>query len=185
MLSSVFDTEKSWSGISRFFHWFSAIVIIATFILGIWMHNLDPSHEWYRTAPFIHKSIGVLLFFFLLLRIVWRFSNTAPKMLPSHKTYERVAAKIVHILFYVIIFAVILTGYFMVTSRGHPISVFGLFDFPAMITIEPSKVGIIKNAHMLFALSLMFFVIIHALAALKHHFIDKDNTVKRMIKTIE
>ncbi|MCE2571032.1 cytochrome b [Motilimonas eburnea] len=165
-------------------HWLSALAVYGLFALGFWMVDLSYYSEWYQTAPMLHKSIGLCLFTLVLFRLIWRFINPAPKALDSHSQWEQVAAKLGHSLLYLMLFTLMLSGYLISTADGRPISVFGWFDVPAVISGLPQQEEIAGDIHELVAWALVIFSLAHAMAALKHHFIDKDSTLSRMLNPV-
>lgn len=93
----------------------------------------------------------------------------------------RVTAAGAHIALYSILFAIFISGYLISTADGKPISVFGLFDVPATLTDAGSQADLAGQIHLWLAWSVVILSVLHGLAALKHHFIDKDDTLKRML----
>lgn len=176
------NNKTRWGALAILLHWVSAIVIIAMFALGLWMDDLTYYDSWYHKAPFVHKSVGMLLAVMIAIRVVWRIVNVTPKELSDSKL-ENLAAKLAHLALYILIIALIATGYAVSASKGHPIDVFGWFLVPAMFgTIDAQLVDILGDLHELLSFSIIFLAILHAIAALKHHFINKDDVLKRMVK---
>jgi len=162
-------------------HWLVAVAVFGLFGLGFWMVGLTYYSSWYRTAPDLHKSVGVMLFMVMLLRVLWRFVSPAPAPLASQGRLTRRAAKLGHGFLYLGLFLVMLSGYLISTADGRPITVFGLFDVPALITTIPDQADRAGLVHEYAAWALVIFALVHACAALKHHFIDRDATLKRML----
>jgi cytochrome b561 len=162
-------------------HWLVALAVIGLFSLGLWMVELTYYDSWYRTAPAIHKGIGVLLLLTIALRLAWRALGPQPAPLASHSTLERQAAATAHLLLYVLLFAVMASGYLISTADGRAIDVFGLFQVPATITGLPQQADVAGSVHLVLAIALVSLSGIHALAALKHHVIDRDRTLLRML----
>jgi cytochrome b561 len=175
------NKNNTWGIISMMFHWIAVIAIIGLFALGLWMTSLTYYSDWYKTAPFIHKSIGVLLFMFMLLRLIWRILDTKPKPLPTHKKSEVVMAHLAHLALYTLIFGIILSGYLISTADGRGIEVFNLFEAPALPFSFAKQEDIAGFMHLYLAYSVIALASVHGMAALKHHVIDKDNTLNRMI----
>lgn len=161
-------------------HWLIAAAVFGLFALGYWMVGLNYYSSWYRTAPDIHKAVGILLFGLMLFRVLWRFLSPGPGPLASHSAMTRLATKAGHGLLYVGLFALMISGYLISTADGRPVSVFGWFEVPAMITGIPEQADIAGLVHEYLAWALVIFSGLHALAALKHHFIDRDPTLRRM-----
>lgn len=166
--------------VSILMHWLVALAVVGLFALGYWMVGLTYYSSWYRTAPDIHKSIGILLFALMVVRVVWRFVSKGPAPLQSHGRVTRLATKSGHGVLYLGLFAVMISGCLISTADGRPIAVFDWFEVPALITSIPRQEDIAGLVHEYLAWGLLIFSGLHALAALKHHFIDRDPTLKRM-----
>jgi len=175
------NTEKDYGLIAVVLHWSMAIVIVALFALGLWMVELSYYDPWYRKAPELHKGVGVLLFLTLLLRLVWRWSSTLPRPEPGITPFERRASSAAHIALYVLLFAVMASGYLISTADGRPIDVFGWFQVPALISGLPNQADLAGDVHLVLAISLISLAGFHAAGALKHHFLDRNRTLARML----
>jgi cytochrome b561 len=175
------NTNHSYGSISIALHWLVAFTAIGLFFLGWWMTGLTYYDEWYRRGPDIHRSVGVLLFFIMLIRLVWRNLNIVPAPEPGIPLLQQKAAHLVHLLLYLILFALLISGYLISTADGRAISVFNLFTVPSTITYIPNQEDIAGVIHWYLALGLMGLSILHSLAALKHHFINRDRTLIRML----
>jgi cytochrome b561 len=162
-------------------HWAMAIVVLALFAVGLWMVELSYYDPWYRRAPEIHKAVGVILFLTLVFRYMWRLANPLPRPEPTLSTFERSASHATHVLFYLLLAAVMVSGYLISTADGRSIDVFGLFAIPATLTGLPSQADVAGDVHFYLAVTLIGLAAIHALAALKHHFLDRDRTLLRML----
>ena len=162
-------------------HWLVALAVIGLFILGLWMVDLTYYDSWYNSAPDIHRSIGILLFLVMLGRLLWRRLNIIPNDEPGIPLWQRRLAHVVHTLLYLLPFAVMLSGYLISTADGRPIEVFGLFSVPALVSGIPNLEDMAGKVHWYLALTLISLAGIHTLAALKHHFIDRDRTLKKIL----
>ena len=175
------NTPERYGVISAAFHWLSAIIVYGMFALGLWMVTLSYYDGWYHEAPEIHKSIGILLMITLVIRLAWRFLSKPPRALPGYSTFTRIAAAAGHALLYLLLFAILISGYLISTADGKPISVFGWFEVPATLSDAGVQADLAGQIHLWLAWGVVIFSVLHALAALKHHFIDKDATLKRML----
>jgi cytochrome b561 len=174
------NTSTQYGLVSVLMHWLVAVVVFGLFALGYWMVGLDYYSSWYRTAPDLHKSIGLLLFALMVLRVVWRGLSPVPGSLPEHGQLTRLASKLGHAFLYVGLFALMISGYLISTADGRGIEVFGLFEIPATLTSIPDQEDIAGVVHKYLAWALVIFAGLHGLAALKHHVIDRDRTLLRM-----
>lgn len=167
--------------LSRANHWVSALLVVTLFALGLWMVELDYYHAWYQTAPNLHRSFGVLLMVLTLTRIIWYQFSSKPKSLKTHSRIQIIAAKSVHYAMILLLFAMFVSGYLITTAKGDPLYIFGVIMIPATITGISNLEDYAGEVHELIAFTLMFLVFLHVAGALKHHFYDKDSTLKRML----
>ncbi|MFO7648121.1 cytochrome b [Halomonas sp. 3H] len=173
------NTRSGWGIVSIVLHWLSALTIVGLFALGWWMTGLGYFDSWYNLGPWWHRSIGILLLFATLLRLAWRFLNPTPAS--QGNRLERLAAHLGHVLLYGLLLVVLVSGYLISTARGRGISVFDWFEVPALISGLPNQESIAGEVHWYAALALMVLAGGHALAAFKHHFLDRHDTLTRMI----
>ena len=165
-----------WS--ARLVHWLSALTVVCLFALGLWMVGLDYYSPWYQTAPNWHRSIGILLAIFTCLRLLL-YVLPRPTAIASHSALERRLAACVKMLLLLLMFSLFLSGYFISTAAGDPIYVFDWFTVPAILEFEKLE-ELAGDVHFYLAWSVIVLASLHGVAALKHHFIDKDITLKRM-----
>ncbi len=159
-------------------HWLTAIVVFAMFAVGLWMVDLSYFSRWYHILPHWHKSVGLLLAGLTIIRIVWKLRSNSPQIEGSK--FERRAAKLVHKLLYLNLMVIFISGYLISTADGRGIAVFNWFTVPSLGALFPHQTDIAGNVHFYAAWFLIIMVSLHALAALKHHFINKDNTLRKM-----
>lgn len=177
------NTQHRYGLISIVLHWLSAIAVFGLFALGYWMVDLTYYSEWYRTAPHIHKSIGLILLGLTIFRLVWKLLTVKPKMLEHHQDWEKHIAKMTHNLLYLLLITIMCSGYLISTADGRGIEVFDWFTVPSAGELFNNQAELAGLFHEFAAYGLMGIVALHALGALKHHFIDKDTTLKRMLWT--
>ncbi|MFW9079516.1 cytochrome b [Pseudomonas sp. P2757] len=175
------NTSSRYGWVSIFMHWGVALVVFGLFALGLWMVGLDYYSTWRKDAPDLHKSIGLVLLGVMVLRVLWRFISPPPPTLQSYSRMTRIGAKFGHGFLYVALFAVMLAGYLISTADGVGIPVFGLFEVPALVSGLPDQADTAGVIHFYLAWALVIFSGLHALAAMKHHFIDRDATLTRML----
>ncbi|MEX0942398.1 MAG: cytochrome b [Pseudomonadales bacterium] len=179
------NTNDRYGLVHVFLHWLMAVTIFGTFVLGLWMVELDYYDAWYKKAPDLHRSIGVFIVILLTVRLAWRLSNPVPAPLPSHTHFERLTAVVVHTCLYVLVVAVAIAGYLMSTADGRSVLVFDWFEVPATVTGIDNQEDIAGEIHFYLAVLLIALVAVHGLAALKHHLVDKDATLRRMFLNTE
>ncbi|MFT6905223.1 MAG: cytochrome b561 [Oleiphilaceae bacterium] len=178
--------EKHYDLLTITLHWVMALMIFFLFGLGLYMVELTYYDPWYRSSTALHKSIGLCLFTLLVVRILWRikcrtyFQDKGLQRLD--KTLEEKLANAVHILLYVLILFIFFSGYLIATAGQREVSLFSIFDLPPLPFQIESQEDLAGEWHFYLAWTLIIMVVCHALAALKHHFYDKDNVLKNMLK---
>ncbi|MDN6319444.1 MAG: cytochrome b [Marinobacter sp.] len=175
------NTSASFGLLSIVVHWVAAIAVFGLFALGFWMVDLTYYSEWYQRAPDIHRSIGVLLFCLMVFRLLWRWFSTSPGPLAGHKRWEVLSAQIAHVCLYVLTFVAIVSGFLISTADGSSVSVFGWFDVPSVTGQIKRLEDTAGLVHYWSTWALVALALIHSAGALKHHFIDRDNTLRRML----
>ena len=172
-------SSYGWAAIAL--HWLMAIGVFFLFGLGLYMVELTYYDTWYRGSLELHKSLGLVLLFVWLIRMTWRLSNESPAMAGS--AIEKKAAHLVHGLLYVLMLVLMTTGYLISTADGRGIEIFSLIEIPAITAINfENQEDIAGDIHWALAWSLISFVALHALAAIKHQMINKDGTLMKMIR---
>lgn len=177
-ISALRNSKTQYGLVVRIVHWGMAAAIFGMFGLGLWMRSLDYYSPWYKTGPDLHRSIGMVLLAILIFRLLWRLIEQQPS--EDHlKPWERTISLIVHRVFYLILFTLMIAGYLISTVDGRPIDVFGLVSVPPVIERKGLE-DIAGFVHEYLAYGLMALAGVHAAAALKHHFLDRDVTLRRM-----
>ena len=175
------NSPQSYGWVTVVMHWVVAVVIIGLFALGYWMVGLSYYDPWYKTGPDVHRSIGILLFIAMLARLAWRVLTPSPDPVPGHRRWEVFAAHSAHWLLYLLIFVAMISGYLISTADGTAIQVFDWFDVPSLTGRVQGMEDSAGIVHYWSTWALIVLAGIHALAALKHHFVDRDPTLTRML----
>lgn len=179
------NTDHAYGAVAKTFHWLTALLIFTLIPLGIIANDLpyDTSEELARKAQLfsLHKTLGLTLFAVALLRIVWALANPKPKPLHPDRKLEHWAAETVHWLLYGSLVLVPLTGWIhhAATTGFAPI----WWPFGQSLPFVPKDEGIaatFRGLHIVFERVLVVALFLHIAGALKHHVIDKDNTLRRM-----
>lgn len=179
------NTENSYGLIAIMFHWLMAISLFSLFGLGLYMVELTYYDAWYKGSLDLHKNIGMTLFVALMLRIVWRVVSVTPKNVDeSASKIEVKAAHYAHLALYGLMAILMITGYLISTADGRAIDVFGLLSIPALPINFANQEDLAGSIHEILAWTLVLLSAGHALAALKHHFVNKNNTLVRMLKVL-
>jgi len=161
-------------------HWAIALLIFAAFPLGVYMHELPLSPTKLQLYSY-HKWIGVSIFLLAVLRVTWRSTHRPPPLPDSMPRWERLAANTVHHLLYVLIFAVPLSGWLMSSAKGVQTVWFGVLPLPDLVGKDKELGDLLKGVHESLNFIMLGVVLAHIGAALKHHFIERDGILARMI----
>lgn len=175
------NSPERYGLIAILIHWLVALTVIGLFALGYWMVDLTYYDDWYKRAPDIHRSIGLLLFGVMLLRVLWRAVNQNPAPLPGHRRWEVISAHLAHSLLYLLLFVAMISGYLISTADGSSISVFGWFDVPSVTGQVKGLEDTAGTVHYWSTWAIVALAAVHAAGALKHHVIDRDRTLRRML----
>jgi cytochrome b561 len=175
------DSEHSYGWVAILLHWVVAAGVIGLFALGVWMVGLTYYDPWYNRAPDWHRSIGMLLLGVLLLRFAWRLLVPRPAPEAGHRPWERVLGHAAHGLLNLLTLAVIVAGFLISSADGRPVAVFDWFSVPAAFDGFERQESVAGDWHRWLAYVLIGLAALHALAALKHHFVDRDRTLRRML----
>ncbi len=173
------NTTYSYGWVARSFHWIIALLIIAAWSVGYYAADL-PAQDASKGMLFsLHKSVGMLILMLVIARLSWRLYDGTPKFANMNPLLV-VAARTVHYLLYVFMFIQPLSGWAMSSAAGYTPTFFGLFTFPALVAKNPVAAEKFVAIHNASAMILLTLFIMHVAAALFHHFVLKDNTLRRM-----
>ena len=163
------------------FHWLIAVGLASATVMA-WIMTDMPGITPLKLKLFnYHKWLGVSLFALVALRLLWRLLNPPPPLPASISPNARRLAHLGHLALYGLMFAIPLVGYFYSLAAGYPVVWFGVIELPVLIDPNPTLKPILKEAHELVANLMWITVAGHALVALKHHFIDRDSVLSRMV----
>lgn len=160
-------------------HWTMTAMIAVLLPLGLWMTGLDYYDPWYRRAPDLHRAIGVLLAIVLIVRLASRVAQVRPPLL-TRRDWERRTATAMHWLLYAVPVLLVISGYLISTADGRALDIFGWFEIPATLHGIDGQEDIAGEIHFALAMLLLVLIAMHAAAALRHHFVDRDDTLRRM-----
>lgn len=174
------NTEQRYGSVAMFLHWGIALGILALIGLGLYMTSLpDGNDKWDFYS--LHKSIGMLVFLFIVMRILWRIRSIVPPLPAGLKTVETLLARLTHGLIYLAMVLIPISGYVDSSAGGYKLKFFGLFDVPKIIEKDKALEQLSLAVHEWTAYLLITLILLHAGAAFKHHFVYKDDTLRRML----
>ena len=162
-------------------HWLIAVLIVLNYVAA-WVSEDMPKEDKMQVMA-NHKAIGITILLLTVLRIVWRLTHKAPPLIESLKAWEAAMARVTHAALYFLMLAVPVAGWGLHSafSKGAPVGIFGLFGFPALpVGSDKPTIGMFHELHEVFATLMLLLVVLHVLAALKHQFMDKDGTLRRI-----
>jgi cytochrome b561 len=181
---SIRNTTRRWGAIAQLLHWLVVLLIIAQFTLALLADDL-PSGMKKLVLLSRHKSIGITILLLVCLRLGWRWTNLTPTLPSTLKPYERTLARATHFLLYALLFALPLSGWTMSSARGFPVSWFGFIQLPDLVPKNKALYEALLATHETLAWTLTAVVALHIGAALKHHFVLKDDVLKRMLPAVK
>lgn len=179
------DTREKLSSTTVALHWVVGLMMIVLLATGVYMEQT----EAYGLYPW-HKSFGVVIGLFVVLRVLWRIKNGWPQHVGDYTSIEKLLSKVVH---YVLIVGTILmpiSGFMMSAMGGHGVELFGLelvahnpdpADPMEVIPLNATLAGLGHSVHFYAGYAVIAAVVLHVVGAYKHHLVDKDGTLRRML----
>ncbi len=177
-MSALSNTQR-WGTVARLLHWVMALGIIVNGAWGLWMVGLAPSMKKINIFA-LHKSIGLTLLALALLRLAWRMIDRHPQAEPAPR-WQHLAARATHVGLYGLILAIPLSGWWFNSASGYPLQWFKRFNLPALGSHDSGLASIALAMHQYLFWLLIVVLVLHIGAALKHHYLDRDNTLARML----
>ncbi len=174
------NTTRAWGALSKTLHWLIVALIVVQWLIAERADEL-PNGLAKLQALAWHKSIGITVLMLAVIRWVWRAVNPVPSLDGLARPWERRLATATHWLLYGLLFAIPLTGWMMSSARNFPVSWFKLFQLPDLVAPSDQTFRQMHEMHELLFNVLVGVAVLHALGALKHHFIDRNDVLKRML----
>jgi len=174
------NTLDAWGAPAKFLHWVMAALILAQIPLGL-------AAAGWRISPtklelFVwHKSLGVLILLLVALRLAWRVANPTPVLPIGMPAWERSAARASHVLLYVLMFALPVTGWIINSAANIPFRIFWLVPLPPIVAPDKSVADFFASVHGVLAATLAAVLVAHVGAALRHHFVKRNAVLARML----
>ena len=161
-------------------HWIVVALIVAAWALGLTMVDLPLSPQKLKAYSW-HKWTGVTIFLLTLARLAWRASHQPPALPGSMPAWQIRAAAASHALLYALLFAIPLSGWLFSSASGVPVVYLGLVQLPDLVGRDKALAGLLKQVHVVLNWTLFVTACIHVTAAFKHHLVDRDDVLTRML----
>ena len=174
------NTATRYGSVARALHWSMALLISALIAMGFWMETLSETSEIIYYVN-LHKSLGIIALLLGILRIFWRFVSPPPKLPADQTAHEKFAAHTAHLVLYLMFIMQPVVGIMHSWATGYPIIFFNISPLPAPMAPDKGLAEILGATHFYIGWALVFVIAAHAAAALKHHFIDRDDVLLRML----
>ena len=174
------NTEQRFGLVAKTLHWLTLALLIAAFTLAVSMVNMPFSPRKLEFYSW-HKWVGVTIFLLVLLRLAWRLVNPVPEPPQSTPPWQRRASTLSHAALYAILIVMPVTGWIMSSALNLPVVYLGLVHIPSPFGVDRALGEAMKIVHLSLAIALLLLVTVHALAALYHHFILRDDVLRRML----
>ena len=173
------NTEERYGYAAMFLHWLLAVLLIGMTVVGLYMTSLQDGENKYALYA-LHKSIGIIVFVLVVVRIFWRSTSVVPPLPINLKRIEKELVQLTHRSLYVVMFVLPVSGYINISAGDFKLDFFGLYNIPKVIPEDGFIEVLFQAVHMGMAYALIVFIVLHIGAAIKHHFILKDNVLRRM-----
>jgi cytochrome b561 len=177
------STHRRYTPTAQALHWLVALLIVVQFVLAQMAAHL-PLGVRKLSLLAEHKSVGMTVLVLALVRVAWRFKHPPPPLPAEMRRVERFLAGASHISFYVILIAMPLSGWLMSSAKNYTVSWFGAFSWPNLIKPNEAAFSNFRTLHHLLSNTLVAIASLHIVAALKHHFWNKDDVLVRMLPEV-
>ncbi|PNS07438.1 cytochrome b [Solilutibacter silvestris] len=174
------NTSDQWGGVSKTLHWLIVILIIVMGWLGLTMVDLPNSPHKIATYA-LHKSIGLTIFALVIARLAWRLYAGAPAEVAGTPRWQHTLATLMHWALYALLLVTPLSGWIVNSAAGFPLQWFGMINLPALVARDHDLHERMANVHQYLFWTMVVLAVLHAGAALYHHFIQRDATLARML----
>lgn len=171
---------QRYTGVAIGLHWLIGLMILGSFGVGLYMVDLSLSPTKLRLYSW-HKWAGVTIFTLVLIRCLWRITHAVPALPAEMPKWQRLAAEASHYLLYALMIAIPLSGWLMSSAKGFQTVYFGVLPIPDLLVKNEALGETLALVHKFLNFTMIAIVIVHVAAALKHHFIDKDDILRRML----
>ena len=175
------NTTTRWGSVAQLLHWTIVALIIVQYVLASIADDLPLGLKKLIVLA-RHKSFGITILMLAVIRLGWRLANREHPPIPNDlKPYERALAHFTHVSLYILLFAQPITGWIMSSARKFPVSWFNLVQLPDFVAANRPLYDVLHSVHMWLSWALIAVAVLHIGAALKHHFVLRDDVLRRML----
>jgi cytochrome b561 len=180
---AVFNTQERYGVVAIALHWIMALWLGGLVAMGLYMVGLPEIgfDKLKITLILYHKELGLAALLIATIRLAWRMTNDLPALASALPYWQKVTARLVHLSFYGLMFALPISGLLMSSATAIPVSAFGLFDLPDWVAPSEALFRRFIQVHRWLGYGLLVLIGVHAGAALMHHFVKRDDTLKKML----
>jgi cytochrome b561 len=175
------NSAEAYGSLSKFLHWAIVLLIIPQYFLAEAAGELPEGDPQIAQLYGVHKSIGLLVLILAVVRVVWKLANRPNPALTDQVVWRRRTAAASHGLLYLLIFLQPLTGWAMSSAAGREVSLFGWVTFPPLVGENHQLHETLESVHEWLFYVLLGVAVVHILAAIYHHVVLKDDTLRRML----
>jgi cytochrome b561 len=173
------STPERWGSAIKTLHWVIALLIIVLACVGWWMKGLPNSPDKIKVYA-LHKSVGLTVLALVVLRVLWRLQDRRPPPLPMPR-WQYLASEWTHVGLYAAMFVMPLSGWLFNSAANFPLKWFNLFAVPRLATADPELKAFAGAVHWWTFWVISGLFALHVAGALKHHFVDRDEVLRRML----
>ena len=181
------NTATRYGAVAQAMHWLIVALIITQYTLAKLAESAGADKAAHPAAALQqlallarHKSVGLTIFALAVLRLLWRWYSPPPPLPVTMPRWQTYIAKLTHYAFYALLLLLPMSGLVMSAASNYPVSYFGLFTIPNVVAPDETLKDIMKERHHMLFDILVVVAVVHVVAALKHHFVDRDDVLRRM-----
>ena len=174
------NTPERYGAVAQLLHWTVVALVITQFVLGFTVDDMPISLQRLMILA-RHKSIGMTILALVILRLLWRLFSPAPALPAKMPSLQKLGAHASHLLLYGLLIVMPILGWITSSASHLTVTWFGWFAFPNLVGPDPGLAKLAKATHEVMAWILLITASLHAVAALWHHFVQKDSVLLRML----